>query len=87
MRQLVLDEADRLMDNNFSEELAQIVALLPSSRQTLLFSATFSPALKKLEQRLMRDPLRIDVAEPPTDVPAIAQRAIDVDTPRRTALL
>lgn len=87
VRQLVLDEADRLMDNNFSEELAQIVALLPASRQTLLFSATFSPALKKLEQRLMRDPLRVDVAEPPTDVPAIAQRAIEVDAPRRTQLL
>jgi superfamily II DNA/RNA helicase len=87
VRQFVLDEADRLMDNNFSEELARIVALLPRARQTLLFSATFSPALKKLEKELMREPVRIDVKEPETEVPAITQRAIEVDTPRRTALL
>ncbi|HEY4057485.1 MAG TPA: DEAD/DEAH box helicase, partial [Kofleriaceae bacterium] len=87
VRQLVLDEADRLMDNNFNEELAQIIALLPASRQTLLFSATFSPALKKLEKSLMRDPVRVDVAEPATELPAITQRAIEVDAPRRTQLL
>ena len=85
--QLVLDEADRLMDNNFSDELARIVELLPASRQTLLFSATFSPALKQLEKRLMRAPVRIEVDEPATMVPSIMQRAIEVDASRRTQLL
>jgi superfamily II DNA/RNA helicase len=87
VKQLVLDEADRLMDNNFNEELARIVALLPPARQTLLFSATFSPAVSKLEKQLMREPVRIEVAEPAVDLPAITQRAIEVDAPRRTQLL
>ena len=87
VKQLVLDEADRLMDNNFSDELARIVALLPAARQTLLFSATFSPALKKLEKQLLREPVRIEAAEPVADVPAITQRAIEVDASRRTSLL
>ncbi len=84
---LVLDEADRLLDNNFSEELAQIVALLPPQRQTLLFSATFSPAVSKLAKSLMREPVRIDVTDAPADLPAIKQRAIEVDTAKRTPLL
>ncbi len=83
----VLDEADRLLDNNFSEELAQIVALMPAKRQTLLFSATFSPAVSKLAKSLMHEPVRIDVSEAPVDLPSITQRAIEVDTPRRTQLL
>ena len=87
VQQLVLDEADRLMDNNFSDELARIVALLPVARQTLLFSATFSPALKKLEKELMREPVRIELSEPVTEVPLIMQRAIEVDARRRTQLL
>ena len=85
--QFVLDEADRLLDNNFSEELAQIVALLPARRQTLLFSATFSPAVSKLAKSLMHEPVRIDVTDAPADLPAIAQRAIEVDTAKRTQLL
>ncbi len=87
VKHLVLDEADRLMDNNFRDELMAIVALLPIARQTLLFSATFSPALAKLEKQLMRDPVRIEIAEQVTEVPAITQRAIEVDVPRRTQLL
>jgi superfamily II DNA/RNA helicase len=87
VKQLVLDEADRLMDNNFSDELARIVALLPGARQTLLFSATFSPALKKLEKQLLRAPVRIEAIEPVADVPAITQRAIEVDAALRTPLL
>ncbi|CAN5922504.1 DEAD/DEAH box helicase [soil metagenome] len=87
VNQLVLDEADRLMDNNFKDELMRIVALLPTSRQTLLFSATFSPAVRNLEKQLMREPMRIEIAEQVADVPAITQRAIEVDAPRRTKLL
>ena len=85
--QLVLDEADRLLDIGFADELGRIVALLPAARQTLLFSATFSPGVSQLAEQLLRTPVRIAVAETPTEVPAIAQRAIEVDTPRRTQLL
>ena len=85
--QLVLDEADRLLENGFADELGRIVALLPEARQTLMFSATFPPAVSKLAEQLLRAPVRIDVVEPPTDVPSIEQRAIEVDAPRRTQLL
>ncbi|MCX5746795.1 MAG: DEAD/DEAH box helicase [Proteobacteria bacterium] len=85
--QLVLDEADRLLDQGFADELARIVALLPPTRQTLLFSATFSPEVSSLAARLLRAPAQVDVSDMPTEVPAIAQRAIEVDTPRRTQLL
>ena len=85
--QLVLDEADRLMATGFADELARIVALLPERRQTLLFSATLSPAITTLAAQLLRAPIQLDVAEPVAPVPAIAQRAIEVDQPRRTQLL
>ncbi len=84
---LVLDEADRLLDQGFRDELDRIVALLPAARQTLLFSATFPPAVDRLARQLLREPVRVDVSEAPTDVPAIAQRAIEVDAARRTQLL
>ncbi|MBA3540042.1 MAG: DEAD/DEAH box helicase [Deltaproteobacteria bacterium] len=85
--QLVLDEADRLLDTGFADELARIVALLPVERQTLLFSATFSGAVMRLAGQLLRTPFEADVTDAPTEVPAIQQRAIEVDAPRRTQLL
>jgi len=85
--QLVLDEADRLLEVGFADELARVVALLPRARQTLLFSATFSPAVSRLAEQLLREPVQIDVTDAPADVPAIDQRAIEVDAPRRTQLL
>ncbi|HSN80638.1 MAG TPA: DEAD/DEAH box helicase [Rhodoferax sp.] len=84
---LVLDEADRLLDLGFAEELNQLLALLPARRQSLFFSATFAPAVQALANTLLRDPVRVDVrpdAAPPLE---IVQRAIAVDTPRRTQLL
>jgi superfamily II DNA/RNA helicase len=85
--QLVLDEADRLLELGFADELARIVALLPKERQTLLFSATFGAAVVKVAESLLRGPVRIDVTPAPAEVPAIQQRAIEVDAPRRTQLL
>ncbi|GAB3492094.1 DEAD/DEAH box helicase [Curvibacter fontanus] len=84
---LVLDEADRLLDLGFAEELARIQSLLPRQRQNLFFSATLAPAVQTLAQALLRDPLRIDVLPAPQDHPDIAQRAIAVDANRRTQLL
>jgi len=87
---LVLDEADRLLDLGFSEELARVLTLLPAQRQNLLFSATFPPAIEALAAQLLRDPVRIEMAAAPTTeaaTPAIAQRAVAVDASRRTQLL
>jgi ATP-dependent RNA helicase RhlE len=85
--QLVLDEADRLLDLGFSAELGRIIGLLPARRQSLLFSATFPPAVDALASALLRDPVRLEVAPAPTTTPDIVQRAIEVDAPRRTQLL
>ena len=84
---LVLDEADRLLDLGFSDELARIIALLPSRRQNLLFSATFPPAVHRLAEELLRDPVRIDVPSTAATRPPILQRSIRVDLAHRTALL
>lgn len=84
---LVLDEADRLFDLGFSEELGRILALLPKKRQNLFFSATFPPAVQALAQDLLREPVRVDVLPAVQSPPDIVQRAIAVDTGRRTQLL
>ena len=84
---LVLDEADRLLDAGFADELARVLAHLPRRRQNLLFSATFPPAVQSLAQDLLREPVRIDVPREPSTEPAIEQHAVEVDALRRTALL
>lgn len=84
---LVLDEADRLFDLGFAEELDRILALLPSRRQSLFFSATFPPEVEALASQLLHQPLRIEIEAAPDTTPDIAQRAIEVDPSRRTQLL
>ena len=87
VKTLVLDEADKLLDMGFADELARILALLPAQRQNALFSATFPPAIEVLAGSLMQNPLRIQVQAEPETQPEITQRAIEVDAPRRTQLL
>lgn len=84
---LVLDEADRLLDLGFSDEISRVIALLPAKRQNLLFSATFPAAVQSLAAALLHEPVKIEVAAEPATAPDIAQRAIEVDPPRRTQLL
>ena len=84
---LVLDEADRLLDLGFAEELNRVLALLPPQRQTLLFSATFPTAVQTLADGLLRNPVRIEVAHTQETGPAIVQRVIAVDPTQRTQLL
>ena len=87
VKTLVLDEADRLLDLGFADELARILDLLPTQRQSLFFSATFDASVQALADALLRNPIRIEVETTPETIPDIAQRAIEVDTSRRTQLL
>ncbi len=87
VQHLVLDEADRLLDLCFADELQRVLALLPAQRQTLLFSATFAPEVEALAARLLQDPVRITVEAFDGHQPDITQRAIAVDEKSRTALL
>ena len=87
VQHLVLDEADRLLDLGFAEELKRVLALLPAKRQNLLFSATFEPAVQTLAEALLHNPARITIAHTEAHAPDIAQRAISVDEKSRTALL
>ena len=84
---LVLDEADRLLDLGFSDELGRIVALLPDDRQSMLFSATFPPDVSALAGKLLRAPVRVEVTPARKTAPNILERAIEVDAPQRTQLL
>lgn len=84
---LVLDEADRLFDLGFADEVDRILDMLPAERQNLFFSATFAPAVKTLAEKILRDPVRVDVVPEAADAPDILQRAIQVDAGRRTQLL
>ena len=90
---LVLDEADRLLDLGFADELKRLLALLPERRQTLLFSATFPRPVQALADALLHDAVKLDtdgaehVDHAAEASAAIHQRAITVDTPSRTQLL
>ena len=85
---LVLDEADRLLELGFADEVGPLLAQLPAQRQNLFFSATLEPEVQALAASLLRDPVRIDVADAATSQqPVIEQRVIEVDAGRRTELL
>ncbi|WP_415032972.1 DEAD/DEAH box helicase [Azonexus sp.] len=83
---LVLDEADRMLDLGFAADLEVIFQALPSTRQTLLFSATFAPEINTLASRRLRKPLRIEASPRPKSVPAIRQWVVPVDKKKKTAL-
>lgn len=103
LQHLVLDEADRLLEAGFADELQRVLALLPALRQTLLFSATMDAVVDALAQALLHEPLRLSVQDEHAEQAeqgehglqaghasppaAIEQRALAVDEAKRLALL
>ncbi|MEQ6291391.1 DEAD/DEAH box helicase [Vogesella sp. GCM10023246] len=84
---LVLDEGDRMLDMGFIQDIRKIMSLLPKERQTLLFSATFAPEIKKLAADFMRDPQTVEVARQNSTNAQVEQLVYAVDAYRKRALL
>lgn len=86
LRYLILDEADRMLDMGFYEDLMKIISHLPSQRQTLMFSATMPPKINQLAKTILRSPVEVSVAlsKPPE---SIKQEAYVVYEPQKIPLI
>jgi ATP-dependent RNA helicase RhlE len=83
----VLDEADRMLDMGFINDVRRIVELLPERRQTLFFSATLSPEITKLARGILRDPAHVSVDPPATLAVNVAQKVLFVSQENKRRLL
>lgn len=84
---LILDEADRMLDMGFINDIRKILEVLPKQKQTLLFSATYSEEIKKLSDRLLNSPVLIEVARRNTASETVKQAVYPVDKERKRELL
>ncbi|GAK86747.1 ATP-dependent RNA helicase VF1437 [Vibrio ponticus] len=85
VKTLVLDEADRMMSLGFTDELSELLALMPKQKQTLLFSATFPEEVQSLTRELLNNPVEVQLQS--TEASTLVQRVFTVDKGKKTALL
>jgi ATP-dependent RNA helicase RhlE len=83
----VLDEADRMLDMGFINDIRKIVAKIPAQRQTLMFSATMPRAIAELAAQMLRDPIKVAVTPSASTVERVEQRIIRVDRAAKSAIL
>jgi superfamily II DNA/RNA helicase len=84
---VVLDEADRMLDIGFLPDLQRILSYLPKERQTLLFSATFSPEIRRLANSYLQDPVTVEVARPNATATNVEQRFYSVTDDDKRAVV
>ena len=85
VKTLVLDEADRMLSLGFTDELSQLLALVPKQKQTLLFSATFPEEVEALTQALLNNPVELQLQS--ADASTLVQRVFTVNKGEKTAVL
>lgn len=85
VKTLVLDEADRMLSLGFTEELTALMALMPTQKQTLLFSATFPEQVQTLTTELLNDPVEVQVQS--ADASTLVQRVFTVNKGEKTSVL
>ena len=83
----VLDEADRMLDMGFKRDIDKILSLIPSRRQNLMFSATFSREIKSLAQTILKSPIHVEATPENTTVESIYQQIYRVAKVKKTNLL